>query len=167
MICGHIDVNHGSIFHSKPLFTHDLKTMSKRFHWVVPGICFICWACCIHPWHFQFSLQASFMEEKQEEKGMKISTSKTNVLILGWNVYLITGSCNYPCHIYRKEVGANPIESNECSLWVYKNYSKICESICPDPPVHQFLIKDWKFNQLISLEVICNLKFWNNCYIMY
>ena len=67
------------------------------------------------------------MEEKQEEKDMKINTSKTNVLILGRNVYLITGSCIYPCHIYRKGVGANSIESNECSLWVYKNYSVICD----------------------------------------
>ena len=99
------------------------------------------------------------MEEKHEERGMKINTSKTNVLILGRNVYLITGSCNYPCHIYRKGVGANPVESNECTLCVYKNYSKICDSICPDPPAHQFLIKDLQIYKLISLQVICNLKF--------
>ena len=49
------------------------------------------------------------MEEKNEERGIKINTGKTNMLILGRNVNPIIGSCNYPCKIYRKGVGANAI----------------------------------------------------------
>ena len=60
-----------------------------------------------------------------EEKGLRVNTGKTKVMIFGTGLDHLQSSGEYPCAVCRTGVGNISIYCNGCKLWVHKKYSEL------------------------------------------
>ncbi|XP_057298413.1 uncharacterized protein LOC130629284 [Hydractinia symbiolongicarpus] len=93
-----------------------------------------------------------------EEKGLKVNTAKSKVMIssIAAKCDLVVGK--WPCGVCRKEVGSNSIFCQTCKHWVHKKCSSISGRLRADI---QFVCKRCK-GEIIENEVFPALMIYNS-----
>ena len=71
-------------------------------------------------------------KEAMEEKGLRVNTGKTKVMICGTGLDLTQSSSKNPCGVCRTGVGRNSIFCNGCKHWVHKKCSGL-KRLVEDP----------------------------------
>ena len=72
-------------------------------------------------------------KEAMEERGLRVTLGKMKIMICGSGQDLLQSSGEFPCAIFRIEVGGNSIFCNGCKHWVHKKCSELkCLTKDPD-----------------------------------
>ena len=113
-----ISVHQGLVL-SLLLFTIVLEALSCKFH---SGV----------PWEDLVIIAETFKEcvrrlltwkEAMEEKGLRVNSGKTKIIICGMGLDLLQSSGEFPCGVCRTGVGSNSIFCKSCMHWVHKKCS--------------------------------------------
>ena len=71
-------------------------------------------------------------KEAMEEKGLRVNTGKTKIMICGTGLDLLQSSGEFPCAVCRTGVGSNSIFCKGCKHWVHKKCSGL-KRLTEDP----------------------------------